>query len=140
MDTAGRNNPSLLLIEENHSVMGPLRDWLNMAFPDMQLIETADRARGVSLNRSQRPDVVLTDISALGRGGVEHIRRVKAAQPAAAVFVLVGLESPSYESALIRAGAEACTCIWKLRTDLLPRLQRYLITRAHRASTPVCAA
>ena len=140
MDTTSRNNPSLLLIEENRSVLGPLRDWLTMAFPDLRLIETTDRTRGVSLNRSQKPDVVLTDISALSGGGVEHIRRVKAAQPGAAVFVLVGLDSPSYESTLIGAGAEACTCIWKLRTDLLPRLQTHLTDQAHRVRTPVCAA
>jgi DNA-binding NarL/FixJ family response regulator len=140
MDTPSRNNPSLLLIEENHSVLGPLRDWLTMTFPDLRLIETTDRTRGISLNRSQKPDVVLTDISALGRGGVEHIRRVKAAQPAAAVFVLVGLDSPSYERALVRAGAEACTCIWKLRTDLLPRLQTYLSAPTHRIRTTICTA
>ena len=137
MDTVGEDSPSLLLIEENPSIMGPLRDWLTMALPDVQLIQTTDRRRGVYLNRSRSPDAVLTDISALGARGAEHIRRVKAAQPEAAVFALIAVDHRSHESALIRAGAEACTCIWRLRTELLPHLQTHLKTRARRIRSGV---
>ena len=140
MDTAGEESPSLLLIEENRSIMGPLRDWLTMALPDVQLIQTTDRRRGVYLNRSQKPDAVLTDVSALGARGAEHIGRVKAAQPEAAVFALVGVDHPPNESALIRAGAEACTSIWNLRTDLLPHLQTHLKTKRHKIRSGVPAA
>ncbi len=126
MDTPVQDNPSLLLIEENSVILDSLRDWLVMMFPDVRLIESNDHSNGIFLNRSKSPDVVLMDISNLGRSGVESVRTMKAAQPAAAVFALVSLDHESYRRAVVRAGAEACACIWKLRTDLLPQLKEHL--------------
>jgi two-component system chemotaxis response regulator CheY len=129
MDTPVLNNPSLLLVEENSVVLDSLRDWLAMAFPDVRLIETSDHSYGIHLNRSEAPDVVLMDISSHGKNGIESVRSMKAAQPAAAVFALVSLEHESYYRALLKAGAEACACIWKIRTELLPQLEKHLLPR-----------
>jgi len=127
MDTPVLDNPSLLLVEENGVVLDSLRDWLTMAFPDVELIEASDHSNGIYMNRSESPDVVLMDISSLGKNGIESVRTMKAAQPAAAVFALVSLEHEAYHRALLRAGAEACACIWKIRTELLPKLKEHLL-------------
>lgn len=129
MDTPVRDNPLLLLIEENGVILDSLRDWLVVTFPDLRLIETSDHSNGVFLNRSESPDVVLMDISNLGKNGVERVRTMKDAQPAAAVFALVSLDHDAYRRAVVKAGAEACACIWKLRTELLPRLRERLRPR-----------
>jgi len=126
METVARDGPSLLLIEESDVILNSLRDWLTMAFPDVRLIETTHRGNAVTLNRSQSPDVVLMDISNLGRGGVESVRTVKAAQPTALIFALISLDHASYRQAVMRAGAEGCAPIWKLRTELLPQLREHL--------------
>jgi hypothetical protein len=52
---------------------------------------------------------------------------MKAVQPDAAIFALVSLDHDSYLRAVERAGAEACACIWRLRTELLPELEERLI-------------
>ena len=134
MDTLVRDGPSLLLIEENDVILDSLRDWLTMAFPDIRLIETTDHSNGILLNRSESPDVVLMDISNLGRNGVESVRTMKTARPAAAVFALVSLSHESYREAVLKAGAEGCACIWKLRTELLPRLDKHLQTDRKKAA------
>jgi len=130
MDTPVREQPSLLVIEENGMVLESLRDWLSMTFPDVRLIETTDHSNGIFLNRSESPDVVLVDISNLGRNGVESVRAMKAVRPAAAIFALVSLDHEAYRRSVVRAGAEACACIWRLRTELLPRLKERLLPEA----------
>jgi DNA-binding NarL/FixJ family response regulator len=127
MDTPVRDQPSLLLIEENGMVLESLRDWLSMTFPDVRLIETTDHSNGIFLNRSESPDVVLMDISSLGRSGVESVRAMKAVRPAAAIFALVSLDHEAYRQSVVRAGAEGCACIWRLRRELLPRLRKCLL-------------
>ena len=128
MSTAEGNGASLLLVEENGAVLDSLRDWIQMAFPDVQVIEANDHSSGIFLSRSKTPDIVLMDISGLGKGGVEIVRNMKTAHPSAVVLTLVALEHESYHDAVLKAGADACACIWKIRTELLPRLEKNLDT------------
>jgi DNA-binding NarL/FixJ family response regulator len=126
MNSEKASPASLLLVEENGAVLDSLRDWIQMTFPHIQVIEANDHSSGIFLSRSRTPDVVLMDISGLGRGGVEIVRNMKTAHPAAAVLTLVAFEHESYHEAILKAGADACACIWKIRTELLPRLKKNL--------------
>jgi DNA-binding NarL/FixJ family response regulator len=117
---------SLLLVEENAVILDSLRDWIQMTFPEVRLIEANDHSSGIFLSRSQSPDVVLMDISGLGKGGVEIVRSMKTAHPAAVVLALVALDHESYQQAVLKAGADGCACIWKIRTELLPKLRENL--------------
>lgn len=126
MDTSVLDQPSLLLVEENSTILDSLRDWLRMTFPDLRLIETTNQGDGIFLSRSEAPDVVLIDISNRGKDGVESVRAMKSAQPDATLFALVSLDHRLYRQAIENAGAEACACIWKLRTELLPQLKERL--------------
>jgi hypothetical protein len=54
------------------------------------------------------------------------VRDVKTAHPAALILALVALEHETYRQAVLNAGAEACACIWKIRSELLPRLEENL--------------
>lgn len=128
MSSAEANGASLLLVEENGAVLDSLRDWIHMTFPQVQLIEAKDHSSGIFLSRSRTPDVVLMDISGLGKGGVEIVRSMKTAHPSAVVLTLVALDHQSYYEAVLEAGADACACIWKIRTELLPKLKKNLDT------------
>ena len=128
MDSPGTNGASLLLVEENGAVLDSLRDWIQMTFPQIRVIEANDHSSGIFLSRSRTPDVVLMDISGLGRGGVEIVRSMKTAHPSAVVLTLVALDHESYHEAVLEAGADACACIWKIRTELLPKLKKNLDT------------
>lgn len=123
MDTAVRNRISLLLVEESHTILDSLRNWIIMMFPDVRLIEATSHSAGVFLSRSESPDVVLIDISGLGKGGVDTVRTMKTANPSALILALVSLEHDSYRQAVLRAGADGCACIWRIRSELLPQLE-----------------
>lgn len=135
MDSPGTNGTSLLLVEENEAVLDSLRDWIQMTFPQVRVMEANDHSSGIFLSRSRTPDVVLMDISGLGRGGVEIVRSTKTAHPSAVVLTLVALDHESYHEAVLEAGADACACIWKIRTELLPKLRKSLDTPADRTRT-----
>jgi DNA-binding NarL/FixJ family response regulator len=126
MGGAEERGGSLLLVEENAVILDSLRDWIQMTFPQVRLIEANDHSSGIFLSRSQSPDVVLMDISGLGKGGVEIVRSMKTAHPAAVVLALVALDHESYQQAVLKAGADGCACIWKIRTELLPKLKENL--------------
>jgi DNA-binding NarL/FixJ family response regulator len=126
MNTSFRNDLSLLLVEENDMVRESLRNWITLMFPYVRLIEAPDPSAGIHLSRSESPDVVLMDISGLGRGGIQMVRGMKTAHPTALILTLVALEHESYRRAVLKAGAEACACIWKIRSELLPQLEENL--------------
>ena len=135
MDSPGTNGASLLLVEENGAVLDSLRDWIQMTFPQLRVMEANDHSSGIFLSRSRTPDVVLMDISGLGRGGVEIVRSMKTAHPSAVVLTLVALDHESYHEAVLEAGADGCACIWKIRTELLPKLRRSLNASTARIRT-----
>jgi DNA-binding NarL/FixJ family response regulator len=97
-----------------------------MMFPDVRLIEATSHSAGIFLSRSELPDVVLMDISGLGKGGVKTVRDMKTAHPAGLILALVSLEHESYRQAVLGAGADGCACIWKIRSELLPQLEENL--------------
>jgi len=126
MDGAEATASSLLLVEENALILDSLRDWIQMTFPEVQLIEANDHSSGIFLSRSQSPDVVLMDISDLGKAGIEIVSSMKTAHPSAVVLALVAFDHDSYQQAVLKAGADGCACIWKIRTDLLPKVKENL--------------
>jgi DNA-binding response OmpR family regulator len=126
MDSVRTSSASLLLVEENGAVLDSLRDWIQMTFPKVNVIEAQDHSTGIFLSRSKSPDVVLMDISNLGKSGVEIVRNMKTAHPSASVYTLVGLDHESYHENVLKAGADGCACIWKIRTELLPKLRKNL--------------
>lgn len=132
MGSADTGSRSLLLVEENSVILESLRDWVKMTFPHVHLIEAKDLDSGIFLSRSKSPDVVLMDISSLGKGGIDFVRDMRTANPTATVFALVALEHDSYHQAVLRAGADACACIWKIRTRLLPKLRENLDSNGFR--------
>jgi DNA-binding NarL/FixJ family response regulator len=123
MNTAAERPLSLLLVEENEVIRESLGEWICVMFPDVRLIEATNHRAGISLSQSELPDIVVIDISALGKGGIEAVRGVKAAHPSAPILALVTLDHESYRQAVLRAGAEECTCIWNVHSELLPQLE-----------------
>jgi two-component system invasion response regulator UvrY len=126
MNTSVRNRISLLLVEENETILDSLRNWITMMFPDVRLIEATSHNVGIFLCRAESPDIVLMDISGLGRGGIKAVRSMKTANPSALILTLVALEHDSYRQAVLKAGASGCACIWKIRSELLPQLEENL--------------
>jgi DNA-binding NarL/FixJ family response regulator len=118
------------LVEESETILESLRAWINVAFPDVQVIEATTHRDRIRLSRSESPDVLLLDISGLGRDGLDTLQSIRTAHPRGVVVALVAVDHESYRRAVLGAGAEACARLWRVRTELM------LTLRAHLASDP----
>ena len=94
---------TLLLIDDDHAV----RQMLDMLFSGKHECHTADRAeQALELLEFQTYDVVITDISMPGLGGVEILKQIKL-RHAIPVIVISG-RADQYREMVLKMGAFAC--------------------------------
>lgn len=95
-----------LMLADDHTI---IRDGLKTIFstvPDMQVVaEAADGCEVLALLRTQRPDVLLLDMSMPGRSGILLIQQIRASHPALPILVLSMYRESQYAVQAIRAGA-----------------------------------
>ncbi len=94
---------TLLLIDDDQAV----RQMLDMLFSGTHECHTADRAeQALELLEFQTYDVVITDISMPGLGGVEILKQIKL-RHAIPVIVISG-RADQYKDIVLKMGAFAC--------------------------------
>ena len=94
---------TLLLIDDDPAV----RKMLELLFSETHECHTADRAeQAMELLQFQRYDVVITDVSMPGLGGVEILRHIKL-RHAIPVIVISG-RADQYKDIVLKMGAFAC--------------------------------
>ena|SRR5437016_14302351 len=94
---------TLLLIDDDRSI----REMLDMLFSKSHECHTADRAeQALEFLEFQNYDVVITDISMPGLGGVEILRRISQRHPATPVIVITGTDD-LFKDAVLKIGAFA---------------------------------
>ncbi len=95
-----------ILLVDDHGV---LRDGLRMILetqPDMRVVGTAANGRdAVRKTESERPDIVLMDISMPELNGIEATAQVRARHPDVRVIVLSVLATREHVYSALRAGA-----------------------------------
>jgi len=75
------------------------------------------------------PQVVLLDLMMPGMNGLEVIPRLKAMLPEVYIVALTLLDTSSYRSAALSAGADAFIAKTAMNTELLPAIRRVPETR-----------
>src|SRR6266852_8304938 len=94
---------TLLLIDDDHAV----RQMLDMLFSGKHECHTADRAeQAMELLEFQTYDVVITDVSMPGLGGVEILKHIKR-RHTIPVIVISG-RADQYKDIVLKMGAFAC--------------------------------
>jgi len=105
-----------------------LHAWLEMAIPQMKIVEAASGEEAIALVTASPPDIVLMDISLPGMSGIEATHHIKARIPAAHVVVLTIQEDQAYQLDAAAAGASAFVPKRTMHTELLPALMPLLPT------------
>lgn len=96
---------SLLLVDDHAIVREGYRSLLSKQPGLSVLAEAQDGAQAYQLFKDCRPDVVMTDISLPGMGGIELIARIRQRETRAKILVFSMHQNPSFAVQASRAGA-----------------------------------
>ena len=95
-----------VLIVDDHAIVREGQRALIDTEPGMTVVgEAKDGFEAVELAASLRPDVILMDLHMPRRDGIEAIKEIKAANPAARILVLTSFTEDQKVYAAIKAGA-----------------------------------
>ena len=120
----------MLIVEDNDRVRAALRDWMQSAFPDLQVSEAADGESAVEAVKASPPALVLMDLALPGIDGIEATRRIRADNPAVPVVMLTIHEDGRYRQAAEEAGAYAFVAKRAMQNDLVRVVGSVLRLRA----------
>ena len=119
-------NPSILIVEDHQGVRQSLREWLELSFPQCQLLEATSGEEALTVAQAMSPSLVIMDIGLPGINGIEAAAGIKAAVPTARVVMLTMYDDEAHRADAAAAGVSAYVPKRKVRTELLPVLTRLL--------------
>jgi DNA-binding NarL/FixJ family response regulator len=128
-------SPHILIVEDHQGVRQSLREWLELSFPNYQLLEAVNGEEAVTTARTMSPCLVIMDIGLPGISGIEAAQGIKAALPATRVVLLTIYDDEAHRADAAAAGVSAYVPKRKVQTELLPVLTR-LLRRMGRAPCP----
>lgn len=118
---------SILVVDDHEPLRRSVVTWLEYRFPGCCVygVESAEEA----LALSDRPDIVLMDISLQGIDGLEATSRMKALSPATDVVMLTTHDTPHHRRAAAKAGATGYIAKSDMEAELEPTLSGLLRAR-----------
>jgi DNA-binding NarL/FixJ family response regulator len=130
-DDTVRSQPITVLIVDDERTFGEALQVALGREKDLRIVHVAtDGPQGVRAASRHHPDVILIDAAMPGMSGIEATRRIKEADPDAAVLILSGQEDEHLLARAVQAGA----------AGLLPKSEAIVnvartVRRAHRGET-----
>jgi len=97
----------ILIVEDHQGVRQSLREWLELSFPNYQLLEAVNGEEAVAIARTMSPCLVIMDIGLPGMSGIEAAQGIKAAAPATRVVVLTIYDDEAHRTDAAAAGVSA---------------------------------
>jgi len=119
-------SPHILIVEDHQGVRQSLREWLELSFPDYQLLEAKSGEEAVTMAQTMSPCLVIMDIGLPGMNGIEAAQGIKAVAPATRVVMLTIYDDGAHKADAAAAGVSAYVPKRKVQTELLPVLTRLL--------------
>jgi DNA-binding NarL/FixJ family response regulator len=119
-------NRIILIVEDHAVVRQSLREWLELSFPQYQLLEAKSGEEAVSMAQTMTPRLVIMDIGLPGMSGIEAVQGIKAVLPDTPVVMLTIYDDEAHRADAAAAGASAYVPKRKVQTELLPIVTRLL--------------
>lgn len=119
----------ILLIEDNCGDADLIKDMLSESGNNCQLYCVEHLADGIELIKADSFDAILLDLGLPESSGIDALRRLMAANPAAPVIVLTGLADKTVGRESAKAGAQDYLVKGELDKNMLFRAIGYAIER-----------
>ena len=107
MNFPGEVKLKTLIVEDNATYRGLLRDSLQSLFPSMMIQEAMEGNEAFQKVDTLRPELIFMDIHLPGESGLQLTQRIKTKYPDTEVIILTSYDIPEYREAATRCGA-AC--------------------------------
>jgi DNA-binding NarL/FixJ family response regulator len=121
---ADKSAPLRILLADDHVTVRHGLKLLIDGQPDMKVVaEASDGAAAVQQALEVKPDVVVMDISMPGMNGLVATRKLKKAQPDAAIVTLTRHGDDAYLQELLRAGVAAYVLKQSAPNELLQAIR-----------------
>ncbi len=121
-----------VLIADDHTLVRESLVGLLQGDGDVQVVaQAANGLEAVERAQQVQPDVVVTDLSMSGIGGLEVIRRLRAALPATRILVLTMHQEDEYVLQAVRAGASGYLVKDAASSELLAAVRALHAGRGH---------
>lgn len=115
-----RLRKTVLIVEDQALMRQTLREFLQLAFPDCNLLEAADGAGALQACNECRPDLVLMDRCLPDADGIDLTARLSGLYPGIQVIVVSYRKGEIYAQRALDAGARAYLVKDNLSNELIP--------------------
>ena len=99
--------------------------------------EAADGDMALALVRSERPDILITDLVMPGLDGVELTRRIREELPQTKIILMSSYTEDAYRLSASNSGADAFVNKLVLTSSFVPAVQDVIRRRLSRGSYPL---
>jgi DNA-binding NarL/FixJ family response regulator len=120
----------MLIVEDQDFMRRVLREFLQSAFPDKNIMEAEDGHSALVLCRERHPGVVLMDVGLPDANGIELTAQVKQMLPDTAVIIVSTHTGSAYTERARAAGAFAYVAKDAVHQELLPAIRAALAYQA----------
>jgi two-component system chemotaxis response regulator CheY len=110
----------MLIVEDQDYMRRMLREFLQAAFPEKNILEASDGRSALALCSERRPGVVLMDIGLPDANGIELTAQIKSMLPDTAVIIVSNQTGSAYTERARAAGAFAYIAKEAVHDELLP--------------------
>lgn len=98
--------PAILLVEDEHSIIGLLRRLLRNLVHEYEIVPCGDGAQALAALAGRNIALVVTDYRMPELDGIELTRRIKAAAPHIPVLMITAYPSPEVAARAREAGVD----------------------------------
>lgn len=116
----------MLIVEDQDYMRRMLREFLQAAFPDKDILEAGDGRSAMQLCNEHRPELVLMDIGLPDANGIELTAQIKTMLPDTAVIIVSNNTGSAYTERARAAGAFAYISKEAVHKELLPAVSAAL--------------
>ena len=98
---------TVLIVDDHAGVRQTVIALVSKVFPHFRLLEADCAEHALTLCSSERPDLIVLDITLPGMDGFEATRRIKESWPRTVIVMHSSSDMPVYRDASLAAGAAA---------------------------------